>query len=170
MDGIFRSEINGCGTLSSETNLRSVNTRSFLRLCAFTIAGIENDHCNECVRRNETSFIHFSSPPFRRLNKTLKLFVAGYDGMVCVYEVNTNDGGECKQISQYLLFSMSPNSTGKKKKKKRFSPFDSSRSDASARPYSSGNDTASAALSSSPPTTDETNYPRFPSSPTGTSD
>lgn len=43
------------------------------------------------------------------LNKTLKLFVAGYDGMVCVYEVNTMDGGECKQISQYLLFSMSPN-------------------------------------------------------------
>ena len=45
-----------------------------------------------------------------RLNKTLKLFVAGYDGVVCVYEVNTIDGGECKQISQYLLFSMSPNS------------------------------------------------------------
>jgi hypothetical protein len=45
------------------------------------------------------------------LNKTLKLFVAGYDGVVCVYEVNTIDGGECKQISQYLLFSMSPNSS-----------------------------------------------------------
>jgi hypothetical protein len=43
------------------------------------------------------------------LNKTLKLFVAGYDGVVCVYEVNTIDGGECKQIGQYLLFSMSPN-------------------------------------------------------------
>ena len=38
------------------------------------------------------------------------MFVAGYDGVVCVYEVNTIDGGECKQISQYLLFSMSPNS------------------------------------------------------------
>lgn len=49
------------------------------------------------------SLVYFS------LNKTLKLFVAGYDGVVCVYEVNTMDGGECKQISQYLLFSMSPN-------------------------------------------------------------
>jgi hypothetical protein len=38
------------------------------------------------------------------------LFVAGYDGMVLAYEVNTNDGGECKQISQYLLFNMSQNS------------------------------------------------------------
>jgi autophagy-related protein 18 len=44
------------------------------------------------------------------LNKTLKLFVASYDGVVCVYEVNTNDGGECKQISQYLLFNLSQNS------------------------------------------------------------
>jgi len=44
------------------------------------------------------------------LNKTLKLFVAGYDGVICVYEVNTNDGGECKQISQYLLSDMSQNS------------------------------------------------------------
>jgi len=43
-------------------------------------------------------------------NKTLKLFVAGYDGILCVYEVNTNDGGECKQISQYLLSDMSQNS------------------------------------------------------------
>ena len=51
----------------------------------------------------------FYSYSFLSLNKTLKLFVAGYDGVVCVYEVNTNDGGECKQISQYLLFSMSPN-------------------------------------------------------------
>ncbi len=30
--------------------------------------------------------------------------------MVLAYEVNTNDGGECKQISQYLLFNMSQNS------------------------------------------------------------
>jgi len=44
------------------------------------------------------------------LNKTLKLFVAGYDGVVCIFEVNTNDGGECKQIGQYLLFNMSQNS------------------------------------------------------------
>ncbi len=29
--------------------------------------------------------------------------------MVWAYEVNTNDGGECKQISQHLLFSMSQN-------------------------------------------------------------
>lgn len=39
----------------------------------------------------------------------LKLFVAGYDGVVSVYEVNTNEGGECKQIGQHLLFNMSPN-------------------------------------------------------------
>ncbi|CAF4908554.1 unnamed protein product, partial [Rotaria sp. Silwood2] len=39
------------------------------------------------------------------LNETLKLFVAGYDGVVCIYEVNINDGDECKQISQHLLFS-----------------------------------------------------------------
>jgi len=43
-------------------------------------------------------------------NKILKLFVAGYDGLVCVYEVNTNIGGECKQISQHLLFNLSQNS------------------------------------------------------------
>jgi autophagy-related protein 18 len=61
------------------------------------------------------AFVHLQSPGMKTtiamnvLNKTLKLFVAGYDGVVCVYEVNTNDGGECKQISQYLLFSMSPN-------------------------------------------------------------
>ncbi|CAF1371405.1 unnamed protein product [Adineta steineri] len=63
------------------------------------------------------AFVHLQSPGMKTtismnvLNKTLKLFVAGYDGVVCVYEVNTIDGGECKQISQYLLFSMSPNST-----------------------------------------------------------
>ncbi|CAF0810758.1 unnamed protein product [Rotaria sp. Silwood1] len=43
-------------------------------------------------------------------DKTLKLFVAGYDGVVYIYEVNTNEGGECKQISQYLLFNFSQNS------------------------------------------------------------
>jgi hypothetical protein len=43
-------------------------------------------------------------------NKTLKLFVAGYDGVVGIYEVNSNDGGECKQIGHYLLFNMSSNS------------------------------------------------------------
>ncbi|CAF4906918.1 unnamed protein product, partial [Rotaria socialis] len=42
-------------------------------------------------------------------NKTLKLFVAGYDGVLSVYEVNTNEGGECKQISQHLLFNMTQN-------------------------------------------------------------
>jgi hypothetical protein len=30
--------------------------------------------------------------------------------MVFAYEINTNDGGECKQISQHLLFNMSQNS------------------------------------------------------------
>ncbi len=30
--------------------------------------------------------------------------------MVCVYEVNTTNGGECKQISQHLLFNLSKNS------------------------------------------------------------
>jgi len=38
------------------------------------------------------------------------LFVADYNGMVWAYEVNTNDGGECKQISQHLLFNISQNS------------------------------------------------------------
>jgi hypothetical protein len=42
-------------------------------------------------------------------NKTLKLFVANYDGLVSIYEVNTTDGGECRQISQYLLFNMTQN-------------------------------------------------------------
>lgn len=37
----------------------------------------------------------------------LKLFVGCYDGFVYIYEVNTSDGGECKQIGQYLLFNMS---------------------------------------------------------------
>jgi len=44
------------------------------------------------------------------LHKTLKLLVVGYAGVVCIYEVNTNDNGECKQIGQYLLFNMSQNS------------------------------------------------------------
>ncbi|CAF3569281.1 unnamed protein product [Rotaria sordida] len=43
-------------------------------------------------------------------DRTLKLFVAGYDGVVYIYEVNKNEGGECKQISQYLLFNISQNS------------------------------------------------------------
>ncbi|CAF2550436.1 unnamed protein product [Rotaria sp. Silwood2] len=43
-------------------------------------------------------------------DKILKLFVAGYDGVVYIYEVNTNEGGECKQISQYLLFNISQTS------------------------------------------------------------
>ena len=42
-------------------------------------------------------------------NKTLKLLVANYDGIVSVYEVNTTEGGECRQISQYLLFNISQN-------------------------------------------------------------
>ena len=45
--------------------------------------------------------------------------MAGYDGVVCVYEVNTIDGGECKQISQYLLFSMSPNSNNQQQNEPR---------------------------------------------------
>ena len=61
----------------------------------------------KCKHLSITSLFDY----FSRLNKTLKLFVAGYDGVVCVYEVNTIDGGQCKQISQYLLFSMSPNTT-----------------------------------------------------------
>lgn len=46
---------------------------------------------------------------FFSMNKILKLFVAAYDGVVCVYEVNTVDGGECKQIGQNLLFNLSAN-------------------------------------------------------------
>ena len=45
--------------------------------------------------------------------------MAGYDGVVCVYEVNTVDGGECKQIGQYLLFSMSPNSNNQQQNETR---------------------------------------------------
>lgn len=112
-------------------------------------------------------------PRIFSLNKTLKLFVAGYDGVVCVYEVNTNDGGECKQISQYLLFSMSPNQQAnmgkfickKKDKTKQYS-------------IDLGNDNVSVPLSSTPPTSartiirqtsdtsiDEQNYSRLASSP-----
>ncbi|CAF1365185.1 unnamed protein product [Didymodactylos carnosus] len=59
--------------------------------------------------------VHLQSPGMKTacamtfMNKILKLFVAGYDGVVCVYEVNTIEGGECKQIGQYLLFNMSAN-------------------------------------------------------------
>jgi hypothetical protein len=112
------------------------------------------------------------------LNKTLKLFVAGYDGVVCVYEVNTIDGGECKQISQYLLFSMSPNQqTG-------------TTNDGNTKVYPANlitNDHASLPLSSTPPpisptaaknivhqtsniTIDEQNFPRLPSPPQGVYD
>ena len=40
-------------------------------------------------------------------NKTLKLFVAGFDGFVLVYEINLTEGGECKQTNQYQLFNLS---------------------------------------------------------------
>lgn len=40
----------------------------------------------------------------------MKLFVANYDGVVSVYEVNMNESGECRQISQHLLFNTSSNS------------------------------------------------------------
>ena len=57
---------------------------------------------------NRSPLLGFSSI-VSSLNKTLKLLVAGYDGVVCVYEVNTADGGECRQMSQDLLFNMSQN-------------------------------------------------------------
>ncbi|CAF3342338.1 unnamed protein product [Rotaria socialis] len=44
-------------------------------------------------------------------NKILKLFASGYDGVVSIYEVNTNEGGEYKQIGQQILFKMSQNSS-----------------------------------------------------------
>ena len=37
----------------------------------------------------------------------MKLFVAGYDGIVHTYEVNTRDGGECQLMNQYSLFQIS---------------------------------------------------------------
>jgi hypothetical protein len=40
------------------------------------------------------------------LNKKLILYVAGYDGMVSAYEINTTEGGECSLNSQYLLFNI----------------------------------------------------------------
>jgi len=102
--------------------------------------------------------VHLQSPGLKTtiamnvLNKTLKLFVAGYDGMVCVYEVNTNDGGECKQISQYLLFSMSLNS------------------DPSSRVQSANLINNEPAASSSPPNVDEQNFARLPSPTQGVYD
>jgi len=102
--------------------------------------------------------VHLQSPGLKTtiamnvLNKTLKLFVAGYDGMVCVYEVNTNDGGECKQISQYLLFSMSLNS------------------DPSSRVQSANLINNETAASSSPPNVDEQNFARLPSPTQGVYD
>jgi hypothetical protein len=38
------------------------------------------------------------------------VFVAGYDGFVFAYEVNTTEGGECKKITEYLLFNMTVSS------------------------------------------------------------
>ncbi|CAF1116064.1 unnamed protein product, partial [Didymodactylos carnosus] len=61
--------------------------------------------------------VHLQSPGMKTtcamtvMNKILKLFVAGYDGVVCIYEVNTVEGGECKQLGQYLLFNMSANNS-----------------------------------------------------------
>ena len=40
------------------------------------------------------------------LNSKLILFVAGYNGIFFTYEVNTSDGGECKQLSQCNLFEL----------------------------------------------------------------
>lgn len=44
------------------------------------------------------------------LNGKLILFVAGYDGVVFTYEVNTNGGGECKQLTRHTLTDVCPNS------------------------------------------------------------
>ncbi|CAF4837986.1 unnamed protein product, partial [Rotaria sp. Silwood2] len=115
------------------------------------------------------------------------LFVAGYDGVVCVYEVNINDGGECKQISQHLLFNMSPNSNNQQTvtTNETRSSFDGS-----GRTYSANvitNDNATVPLSSTSPATspttaknfthpssnipnDEHNFPRLPSSAPGVYD
>lgn len=86
--------------------------------------------------------------------------------------MNTNDGGECKQISQYLLFSMSPNSINQQTVTTN-----------ETRNYSNNviaNDNASLPLSSTPPPTsptpgknisiDEQNFPRLPSPPQGVYD
>lgn len=40
------------------------------------------------------------------MNDKLVLFVAGYDGVISGYEVNTTTGGECKRVSHDLLFNM----------------------------------------------------------------
>ncbi|CAF3298561.1 unnamed protein product [Rotaria socialis] len=124
------------------------------------------------------AFVHLQSPGMKTtismnvLNKTLKLFVAGYDGVVCVYEVNTNDGGECKQISQHLLFSMSPNLTNQ-----QIVTTNESRNSIG---NAITNDNASVTLTPTSPTApknlvhpsssipnDEQNSPRLPASPPG---
>ena len=43
-------------------------------------------------------------------NGKLVLFVAGYDGVVFTYEVNTTEGGECKQLTRHKLADISANS------------------------------------------------------------
>ncbi|CAF0976926.1 unnamed protein product [Adineta steineri] len=100
------------------------------------------------------------------LNKTLKLFVAGYDGVVCVYEINTHDGGECKKINQYLLFKMTQNSNERH----------NSIADNSTRIYSSNllrKDSTAVSLTNDKPLNDQTydtamgepSYPQLPSLP-----
>ena len=44
------------------------------------------------------------------LNGKLVLFVAGYDGVVFTYDVNTNEGGECKQLNRHALIDVTMNS------------------------------------------------------------
>lgn len=50
------------------------------------------------------------------LNGKLILFVSVYDGNFLTYEVNTNDGGECKQLSQCNLFELFENSKNEQAK------------------------------------------------------
>ncbi len=114
--------------------------------------------------------------------------------------MNTIDGGECKQIGQYLLFSMSPNqqtitthearnSIGKSESCFLFDEI-MLNLDGNARVYPTNlitNDNASIPLSSTPPPTspttgktlvhlssnisiDEQNFPRLPSPPQGVYD
>ncbi|CAF5017686.1 unnamed protein product, partial [Rotaria sp. Silwood1] len=140
------------------------------------------------------AFVHLQSPGMKTaismniLNKTLKLFVAGYDGVVCVYEVNTNDGGECKQISQHLLFSMSRNTNNQQQivtTNDIRNPLDGSGKNYSSNVITNENATVplSSSSSSTSPTTiknfshqssnipnDEQNFPRLPSSPPGVYD
>lgn len=98
---------------ASEQPAQEVNTwmgtlshfGSYLPLPAFDMLTQERSYAQVHLETAGTK----RSIAMKITNQQLRLFVADYDGNVSIYQVNTKEGGECKQIGQCNLFSILDN-------------------------------------------------------------